>query len=206
MGKTTDLTVVGSLLFVLMLISLIPNHVLALSADEIVYDTTQEVLQRLESEQQALERDPAQIKQIVRELIVPHMDFTMMTAMTLSSDWKQLDHDLQTCVSAGFRNLLIERYAYVLLAYRNQNISYQSAIPEARKDYISITQTLTRPETKPLTIKYPMRPDGDSWKVVDLVIDNVSLVKTYKKIFARKVKHQGIFGFSQSFSECSVIP
>ena len=60
-----------------------------------------------------------------------------------------------------------------------------------------------RPDIKPLTIEYPMRPEGDSWKVIDLVIDDVSLVKSYRKMFGKKIRHQGIYGFAQSFTECN---
>ncbi len=186
-----------------LILSVLLQSVYALSADEIVYNTTQEVLQRLEADKAVLDSDPNHIKVIVRELIVPHMDFDTMSALVVGKQWQSLDQDKKTCVSSGFRNLLVERYAYVLLAYRNQDIIYQSAIPVGKKDYVSITQTLTRPEVKPLSIEYPMRPDGESWKVVDLVIDDVSLIRSYRKMFGKKIKHQGIYGFTMSFSECN---
>ena len=186
-----------------LILSVLLQSAHALSADDIVYNTTQEVLQRLEADKAILDSDPNHIKVIVRDLIVPHMDFDTMSALVIGKQWQTLEQEKKTCVSNGFRNLLVERYAYVLLAYRNQDISYQSAIPVGKKNYVSITQTLTRPDVKPLTIEYPMRPDGDSWKVVDLVIDNVSLIRSYRKMFGKKIKHQGIYGFTMSFSECN---
>ena len=188
-------------LFVILLNVQTASH--ALTADEIVFNTTEEVLQRLESDKAELESDPNYIKVIVRDLIVPHMDFHTMTELILGDQWRYLDEHLKSCIVSGFRNLLVERYAYVLLAYRNQDISYQSAMPTGKEDYVSITQTLMRPDIKPLTIEYPMRPEGDSWKVIDLVIDDVSLVKSYRKMFGKKIRHQGIYGFAQSFTECN---
>ena len=183
--------------------SQVVNALSTLSADDIVYDTTQEVLKRLEAEKKQLAADPNYIKVIVRELIVPHMDFHTMSMLVTGKYWSQYDDELQNCISHGFKNLLVERYAYILLSYRNQTISYQSAMPIGEKGYVSILQTLTRPEVKPLTIEYPMRPDGESWKVVDLVIDGVSLIKSYRKIFGKKIRHQGIYGFAASFPECN---
>ena len=174
-----------------------------LTPDDIVYETTQEVLKRLESDKALLEQDPDHIKTIVRELIIPHMDFDTMTGLVTGDNWKKLDSEMKTCVSQGFRDLLVERYAYILLSYRNQDIAYQSAKPIGTEDYVSIIQTLTRPNVKPLTIEYPMRPAGDSWKVVDLIIDDVSLVRNYRKMFDKKIKHQGIYGFAASFPECN---
>lgn len=187
--------------FLLSLISYL-NVAMALTADEIVFDTTQEVLSRLETDRERLEKEPEYIKVIVRELIVPNLDFTTMSQLALGDKWDSLNQNDKNCFSRSFKNLLVERYAYVLLSYRKQNISYQSAKPIGEKGNVSIIQTLTRPDVKPLIIEYPMRPDADSWKVIDLVIDDVSLIRNYRKMFNKEIKHQGLEGFVHSFQEC----
>lgn len=178
------------------------NIAVGLTADETVYETTQEVLNRLQIEKARLKAEPEYIQEIVRELIIPHLDFRTMAALTIGKNWDVLNSDIQDCFSHGFKNLLVERYAYVLLSYREQDINYQSALPIGERDYVSITQTLSRPEVKPSTIEYRMRPDGDHWKVVDLVIDEVSLIRNYRKMFNKEIKHQGLTEFIYSFEEC----
>lgn len=179
------------------------NVAAGLTPDEIVYETTQEVLNRLKIDRERLKTEPEYIQEIVRELIVPHMDFTTMAALTLGENWEILRDTKQTCFSRGFRNLLVERYAYVLLSYRNQDISYQSAKPIGEKDYVSIIQTLSRPEVKPSTLEYRIHPEGDVWKVVDLVIDDISLIRNYRKMFNKEIKQSGLAGFLNDFQECN---
>ncbi len=178
------------------------NIAVGLTADDTVYETTQEVLSRLQIEKARLKTEPEYIQEIVHELIIPHLDFSTMSALTIGKNWTILNDNIQDCFSLGFKNLLVERYAYVLLSYRKQDINYQSAIPIGERDYVSITQTLSRPEVKPSTIEYRMRPDGDRWKVVDLVIDEVSLIRHYRKMFNQEIKHQGLTDFIYSFEEC----
>ena len=175
----------------------------ALTADEIVFNTTQEVLNRLEVDKERLEKEPEYIQVIVRDLIIPHMDFMTMSELALGSEWGSLSDTDKDCFSQGFKNLLVERYAYVLLSYRKQDINYQSAMPIGEKGNVSIMQTLTRPDVKPLRIEYPMRPDGDSWKVIDLVIDDVSLIRNYRKMFNKEVEQKGLDSFVKSFEECN---
>jgi phospholipid transport system substrate-binding protein len=174
----------------------------ALTADEIVYETTQEVINRIELDKDRLKAEPDHIQVIVRELIVPHMDFDTMSALALGEPWNKLNETEQACFSNSFKNLLIERYAYILLSYREQNIHYQSAKPIGEKNYVSIRQTLTRPNVKPLTLEYPMRPENDSWKVVDLVVDDVSLLRSYRKMFNIEIKQRGFETFIKDFQEC----
>jgi phospholipid transport system substrate-binding protein len=185
---------------------LISNFSLAIaeSADEIVYKTTREVLNQLEINKQRLEKQPEFIKEIVRNIIVPNMDFDTMSALALGDSWNKLTDIEQACFSNSFKNLLVERYAYILLSYRDQNIHYQSAAPIGEKGYVSIVQTLTSPDAKPLTLEYPMRPDNNDWKVVDLVVDDVSLIRNYRKMFNKEIKHQGFAGFLKNFLECNL--
>lgn len=175
---------------------------IGLTADEIVYETTQEVLKQLEIDKERLKKEKKYIKVIVRNLIMPHMDFKTMTALALGDNWEILNAGKQACLSRGFKNLLVGRYAHVLLSYRGQNIFYQTAKPIGEKDYVSVIQTLTRPETKPSTIEYRMHPDADSWKVADLLIDDVSLILSYRKIFHKDIKQKGLVDFIKSFKEC----
>lgn len=176
---------------------------IGLTADEIVYETTQEVLNRLEIDKDRLQTEKKYIKVIVRELIMPHMDFNTMSALALGDNWEILNRGRQACLSRGFKNLLVERYAHVLLSYRDHDIYYQTAKSIGEKDYVSLIQTLTRPEKKASTIEYRMHPDGDSWKVADLLIDDVSLIRNYRKIFHKEIKQNGLVDFIKSFKECS---
>lgn len=185
-----------------MLITLI-NYAYALSSDEVVVATTQEVLNRLEIDRERLKNEPDYIKEIVQELIVPHMDFYTMAGLVLGKDWSVLSDVKKDCFSNGFRNLLVERYSHILLSYRDQDVSYQPATPIGLQGYVSVVQTLTRDDRKPLTIGYPMRPDGDSWSVVDLVVDHVSLVRSYRLMFEKEIKEKGLADFIHSFRECN---
>lgn len=178
------------------------NLAVAKSADEVVYETTWEVLNQLELNEERLKAEPEYIQTIVRDLIVPHMDFVTMSAVSLGSAWEKLTKDEQSCFSVSFKNLLIERYAYILLSYRNQNIHYQSAEPIGEKGYVSIRQTLTRPEVKPLILEYRMRPDNDTWKVVDLVVDSVSLLRNYRKMFDQEIKDSALPEFIKTYQNC----
>ncbi|MCG8379851.1 MAG: ABC transporter substrate-binding protein [Proteobacteria bacterium] len=181
----------------------ISSYVVAESADQIVFDTTEEVLNRLQVDRNKLAKEPEYIKTIIRELIIPHMDFITMSELVLGNKWNELNQNKKECFSNGFKNLLVERYAYILLSYKQQNISYQSAKPIGEKGNVSIMQTLTREGVKPLVIEYPMRPDENSWKVIDLVIDDVSLIRNYRKMFNKEIKHTGLENFVGNFQECN---
>ncbi len=172
------------------------------SAEDAVHKTTGEVLRWLNLDRDELKRDPEYLKILVQELIIPHFDFGTMSQLVLGDHWRKLGERESTCFSKGFRNRLVERYARILLSYNNQSITYEPAKPIGEKGYVSVRQTITRDGAKPLPIEYSMYPDEKNWKAADLIIDGISLIKSYRNTFSDEIHILGIDEFIRSFPDC----
>ena len=99
------------------------------SAEDAGRKTTDEVLRWLNLDRDELKRDPEYLKILVQELIIPHFDFSVMSRLVLGDYWQKLGERERTCFSKDFRNMLVERYARILLSYNNQSITYETAKP-----------------------------------------------------------------------------
>ena len=172
------------------------------SAEDAVRKTTDEVLRWINLERDELKKDPEYLKILVQELIIPHFDFAIMSSLVLGPDWQNLDQQDKICFSKSFRDMLVERYARILLSYNNQTITYERARPIGEKGFVSVRQTITRDAANPLPIEYSMYHDEESWKAVDLIIDGVSLIKSYRNTFGNEIRILGIDEFIRSFPVC----
>lgn len=195
------------LIFLLLPLLLFCHTLIAgpLSAEDAVRKTTDEVLRWLNMDREELRKDPEYLQILVQELIVPHFDIDTMSELVLGDHWEQINEQQQACFTNSFRDMLVERYARVLLNYNNQSITYEPARRIGEKDYVSVRQTITRDGAKPLPIDYPMHTDGKSWKVVDIIIDGISLVKSYRNTFNDEVHILGLQEFIRSFPECFIM-
>ena len=173
-----------------------------ISAEDTVRETTISVLERLNSERTRLEDNPMYIKEIVKEIIIPQFDFDKMAELVMEDYWNLLDSNKKTCFTHAFKNLLVERYAYVLLSYDNHTISYEPAKPIGELGYVSVRQIITREGALPLPVDYPMHKTESGWRVVDLVIDGISLVKSYKNMFSIDAKIRGLDNFLETLPTC----
>ncbi len=176
-----------------------------LSAENTVRETTVSVLKRLNMERSRLEDNPLYIKDIVKEIIVPHFDFEKMAELVLEDYWNLLDSSRKTCFTHAFRSLLVERYAYVLLSYDNHSISYEPAREIGELGYVSVRQIITRVGAPPLPVDYPMHKTEAGWQVVDLVIDSISLVKSYRNMFSIEAKIRGLDNFLETLPTCQYL-
>jgi phospholipid transport system substrate-binding protein len=149
-----------------------------------------------------LSSEPAYIQQVVSELVVPHFEFDVMAELVLDHYWSDMDIASQTCFISGFKDMLVERYAYILLSYDNHQIYYEPSRDIGEIGNRLVRQTITRNGMKPLPIEYAMQRHGVQWKVVDLIVDGVSLIRNYRGIFQSKIHTQGMEYFIQNFPGC----
>ena len=198
------MTSITRLLFVLFSLLLPVNQLsaLTLTADETVRESTQEVLDRLHADQDTLKSNPEYIQVIVRELVVPHFDFTTMSRLVLDKYWHTISESEQICFIHGFKNLLVRRYADIFFGYDDKIIAYQPPEYTGKEGIVTVKQTISRPGEEPYFVEYPLRPDEYGWKVIDLIVEDISLLKSYRGTFQNKIHKQGIHTFIRSFQEC----
>ena len=195
---------IKNILIIIFVTLILVNHVSgeSISAENVVKETTSEVLTRLNSDRDRLRLYPEYIEEIVSELIVPHFDFETMSRLVLEKHWQAMSESDKNCFTSGFRNLLVSRYADTFLSYSDQQISYEPAKPIGEKNYVSVRQIISYPGIGPFYVDYPMRPENNGWKVVDIIIDNVSLLKSYRATFKNNIQKNGLQNFILSFQEC----
>lgn len=168
------------------------------SAEEIIRSTTSEVLSRITTDREEYQARPERLQSLVRELITPHFDFEIMSKQVLEQYWNQLKPEQQDCFVSGFGELLVKRYSHILNAYDNQTIRLEPEMPTDKPGYVMVKQILSKPGRPPLPIVYPFRELEDGWKAVDLVIDNISLVTSYRQSFLYDINQQGLETFLSS--------
>jgi phospholipid transport system substrate-binding protein len=189
-------------LFMSLVLVTLPVAAKVQTEESIINETTAAVLKQLNENRDRLKSEPEYIKQLVNKLIIPHFDFELMSELVLGNYWQKFEKPQQSCFAAGFRNLLVERYAYILLSYDDHEISYSGAKYIGNKGYKLVTQTISREGAKPLTIGYAMELKEGEWKVVDLIIDEISLLRSYSGMFQSWIHTQGRDYFINNFSEC----
>ena len=167
-----------------------------------VQEVTDQVTQRLAHASVELETDPEYVKKIVVDLVLPHFDFPTLAAAILSDYWEQLSIGERRCSTNGIRERLVERYARVLREYEYTSIVTDSLKEVSRVAPIYVTQTVMTPHPQPLAIKYKMELMDSVWKVVDLIVADISLVRSYRLEFSEEIAKLGLGDFLRTIPEC----
>jgi phospholipid transport system substrate-binding protein len=109
-------------------------------------------------------------------------DFKELSRRTLGREWKKMNPEQQKEFVQLFRELLQGVYADRLLAYSDQKIVFgkETMLKKGRAEVQSYLQTS---DGKKIPLFYRLTDKSGSWKVYDVIIEGVSMVKNYRTQF-----------------------
>lgn len=194
--------VIKSLFLVICLIA--GSSQLALAAQSpgaVVKETSDGVINKIESQRAHLEANPEHVYELVNELVIPHFDFISMSKWVLGKNWKSADEAQRTKFVEQFKTLLVRTYARALLEYSGQEVKYFPVEQKPESNLAVVKTELTSAGSQPFPVAYRMHQQNEEWKVVDVAVDGVSLVSTYRGSFASQIKKEGFDSLIQKLAD-----
>lgn len=148
-------------------------------------------------------RDRQAMRQVAEQKVVPHFDFRQMTQSAVGRSWSQASPAQQQALEAAFRTLLVNVYSQSLSREGGGNAVVDVKPSRARADENGVTvKTVVREGSRPpIPIDYLMAKTPAGWKVADVMVENVSLVATYRGSFADEIARGGIDGLLKALEE-----
>lgn len=140
-------------------------------------------------------KDQRKLTEAAEQKVLPHFDFKQMTQLAVGRSWAQASAAQQEALERGFRTLLVRTYTAALSRTTGDvkvDIKPSAAKPAADE---SIVRTVAAESGKqPVQIDYRMVKTPTGWKVYDVVVENLSLVTTYRSQFQSEISRAGIDG------------
>ena len=163
-------------------------------ATEAVRQTINQVLAILEDPELQSPDRTAERRAKLENIIGKRFDYEEMGKRTLASHWKKLDSNQQKEFVALFQTFLSNSYAGNLEGYSGQKVEY---IKERHKgDFAEVQTKIVSPKSN-LPVDYRLLKKNGDYRVYDVVVDDISLVKNYRGQFSRIIKTSSYDGLME---------
>lgn len=159
---------------------------------ELVQSTTDQLLQTIQAEKEAIAKDPDKVFRIVEGIALPHFDFARISRWVLAKNWSKATPDQRRRFQEEFTTLLVRTYATALTEYKGQNVTVQPVSMEPDATRVKVRAEVQQPGAFPIPIDYRMYLKDGEWKVYDVAIDEISLVANYRTTFANEIRNGGL--------------
>jgi len=145
----------------------------------IIEDAAQKIVAILKRKDEPAEVRVSEIEAIAYEIF----DFTTMSKLVLARNWRKLDKPKRAEFVREFRTHLSRTYGTRLDRYEQEKVEVYGAQVEVRND-VSVKTRILGGQFDGAEIAYRLRDRKDAWKIIDVVIEGVSLVSNYRTQFA----------------------
>ena len=117
----------------------------------------------------------------IRAIVGEFFDFTVLSRLTLGRNWKKFKPDQQQEFVKLYRELLENVYLDRILEYSDEKVEFAKETMLSKKK--AEVQTKIHASTAEIPINYRLVLRNGEWKVYDVVIEGISMVKNYRSQF-----------------------
>lgn len=140
-------------------------------------------------------KDQRKLIETAEQKVVPHFDFKQMTQLAVGRSWSQASAAQQEALERGFRTLLVRTYTAALATTTGETkVEVKPSAAKPGGDETVVKTVATEPGRQPVQIDYRMAKTPNGWKVYDVVVENLSLVTSYRGTFQSEIARSGIDG------------
>ena len=169
-------------------------------AQEKVESVVGEVLEILATRQDEIAADPSILDDTVDQLIVPNLDFSTMTKLTVGKSWRKANEGQRTELVSEFKNFLLNAYSSALREFGGENIEFQPYKKNKRDDRAVVDSVFVQGANK-VPVTYKLHNRKGPWVIYDIVVSDLSLVLQYKASFSNEIERSGIQGLIDLLKE-----
>jgi phospholipid transport system substrate-binding protein len=130
-------------------------------------------------------------RQKIEAIVTKAVDLEGMAKSALGKTWSETPPAKQKKFLDAFKGRFRKATGEQFDQYRSTSIKY---FPERKEDDDTIVPTEVAVKGEPTRIEYRMREEKGVWRIVDIIVDDVSTVENYRSSFNRIIKKEGMDG------------
>lgn len=127
-------------------------------------------------------------------ILLPRFDLEKSTALIVRPYWASATPAEQQDLVAAFYRYLVRTYGDALGYVTDDTITLVADQPAVVADRYSVQTTLRLHDGERFEVRFYLQQKSEQWLVVDIIVEGVSYVRTYRTDFAPLLREDGIHG------------
>jgi phospholipid transport system substrate-binding protein len=163
-----------------------------LTPDQVIATTATAVAEAVARRHDELDGDKAQLHALIDELLRPQFDLQAACRLILREHWAAASPAQRERFVAAFYHFLLASYAYALLEFRFDTVTVLPLDEPPGESPVHVRTMMKLNDGSRYHVVYYMRPTAAGWKIVDVIAEGVSYVRTYRTDFGAEIREHGL--------------
>jgi phospholipid transport system substrate-binding protein len=172
--------------------------------EQIVEQTSSELLKIINEHPERIKNEEGYVNQVINDLVLPVIDLESMGKLILGKHWKTASEEQRTQFIAQFKSMLVRTYAKSVADYGHAKVTVFPSQGEQKGQRHRVKSHLDIGGGTPLQVDYVFRRKDDSWKVFDLVVDGLSLIKNFRTSFSQEISETSLDALIERLASTNV--
>ena len=186
--KKTGVRLVGLVVGFLFLTSVVA----APSPLPMMKQIAQNMITELKENKDQLSGNTALVRRIVNQTLVPHLDVYAMAGKVVGRNyWLTASSADRERFANLFKNQVLSTYVSALSSYDRDKILFYP-LREVVGNYAYVRSMILRRSGQEIAVNYNLRYQKGDWKIIDLSVENVSIVDNYHAQYASTLSQGGL--------------
>ena len=170
--------------------------------DVFLKNSVEEISEFISENKDSLDSDENYLRAKVDELVIPKLDIELMSKIVLGKkNWTSMSPVLRMRFQQVFRSLMVKTYMKSLTSFDGEKIKFLPYKKGKRPDVARVQSVYLLNEGE-LSVNYSLKLNKSSeWKVYDINIDGISLIKNYRSDFKSHIERDGIDSLIEELEE-----
>ncbi len=164
--------------------------------DTLLRETIEQLLDELRSNRPKYEVDKCQLYSLVNDLVLPQFAIDKTVRLILGKHFKAASPEMRSRFTDAFMKMMIRTYATAMFEYTEQGlVPPPPEILELNESAVTVLlrQRVPVAGQAPVLVDYVMwRSKDDHWRILDIRIDHISLVLSYRLSYDPIIKAKGL--------------
>jgi len=159
---------------------------------ELIETTSRKLLEALDADRELAKKDPARVRKLVDEILLPNFDSDYSARLVLGKHWRTATPEQQKRFIAAFYQSLLRNYGSALAEFTADRMTVLPFRGDLASGQAVVRTEVKRSNGQRVPVNYTLRGTPEGWKAWDVTIEGISYVRNFRNDVGAEVDQKGL--------------
>ena len=153
---------------------------------------SQDLLREVDANRAALAKDPARLRAVIDQYLLPHFDTDYAARLVLGKHWRTATAEQRTRFIDTFYKALMKDYGNAILEFTADRLRFLPFRGDPNATTATVRTEVRRDSGQMVPVNYTLRRTPEGWKAWDVTIEGISYIRNFRTDFGAEMDQHGI--------------
>jgi phospholipid transport system substrate-binding protein len=159
---------------------------------ELIETTARRLLEALDADRARASKDPAHVRKLVDEILLPHFDTDYSARLVLGKHWRTATPEQRQRFIDAFYQSLLRNYGSALAVFTADRLKVLPFRGDLATGQATVRTEVRRGNGQMVPVNYTLHSTPAGWKAWDVTIEGISYVRNFRNDVGAEVDQTGL--------------